>query len=53
MEQPGRSGGNLMGIALTDQHGFDIMARTPADSDRVVVTMARFPRGCVLGITNA
>lgn len=39
--------GNLMDIAPDKQSGFEIAARTPETPDRVLVTVARFPRGCV------
>ena len=45
--------GNLMYIDPADQHDFDVTARTPANPSRVVVTVARFPRLSVLGITSA
>jgi len=44
--------GNLMEIHPDDQEGFDIIARTPANPRKVVVTVARFPRSAVVHIVN-
>ena len=40
----------LMDVSPQDQPGFDVVARTPADPNRVVVTVARFPRSSVANI---
>jgi hypothetical protein len=45
--------GNLMDIAPADQHAFDVTATTPANLDRVVVAVARFPRTSVLRVSSA
>lgn len=44
---------NLMDIAPDKQSGFEIVGRTPATADRVLVTVARFPRGSVARIQTA
>jgi len=51
-DQRDYSFGSLMDVALVDQRGFNITARSPTDPDRVVVTVARFPRAYVLAITS-
>jgi hypothetical protein len=43
----------LMDISPQDQPGFDVVARAPADPNRVDVTVARFPRLSVAGILSA
>ena len=43
----------LMDISPQDQSGFDVVARTPADPNRVDVTVARFPRRLVADISSA
>ena len=45
--------GNLMDNALDKQSGFEIAGRTPANPGRVLVTVARFPRGSVTRIETA
>ena len=43
---------NLMDIVPADQRAFDITATTPANPNRVVVTVARFPRSSVRHVTG-
>jgi len=45
--------GNLMDIAPAEQGGFEITGRTPAKPNRVLVTVARFPRMCVARVDMA
>jgi hypothetical protein len=43
--------GLLMDIDVEMQHEFEVTASTPAQTRRVVVAAARFPRACVQDIS--
>lgn len=43
----------LMDISPQDQPGFDVVARTPGNPGRVVVTVALFPRSSVAAVSSA
>jgi hypothetical protein len=45
--------GNLMDISPDEQSSFEIVGRAPAAPDRVLVTVARFPRRSVTRIDMA
>lgn len=43
---------NLMDVAPADQHDFDVTGRMPSNANRVVVTVARFPRSSAIEIRS-
>lgn len=45
--------GNLMEVAEPAQVDFDVVATTPSDPQRVVVTVAQFPRSAVREVLSA
>ena len=42
---------NLMDVSSEDQEHFDIVGRTPSNAERVLVTVAHFPRSAVVRVT--
>jgi hypothetical protein len=42
-----------MDISPLDRPGFDVVARTPGNPGRVVVTVALFPRSSVASVSSA
>ncbi len=43
---------NLIDVPVDEQEAFDVTARTPANPQRVVVTVARFPRSAVRDVES-